>query len=322
MRTTWTKRPPSCLSYLSPNVGVEAVAVRRRAAAGRRRLRGARRRTGRAHRAETARAAGRAAAGAARDADRRPLPAHVLEVVAKRSGGNPQFLRDLLRTAIESGGIADLPDSAEAAAMAQIDCCRRRTARSSAVPRCSALTFHPRMLAWFVDDGDAPPPSPSVWERLANCSTRSRTATCDSVDRCCATLRTRDLPYGLSAQAAWCGRGATRRGTGLPGEAAGILSLHYFEAGDYRARVALRDARGALARKPPMRTSKPPSCIRARCEAGRRLDAIIASGELARSRNALGRCVVSRGRIPQGVRRLHRCAAAARERSARRSAAC
>ena len=39
-----------------------------------------------------------------------PLPPHVLEVVAKRSGGNPQFLRDLLRTAIESGGVADLPD--------------------------------------------------------------------------------------------------------------------------------------------------------------------------------------------------------------------
>ena len=34
-----------------------------------------------------------------------PLPPHVLEVVAKRSGGNPQFLRDLLRTAIESGGV-------------------------------------------------------------------------------------------------------------------------------------------------------------------------------------------------------------------------
>ena len=50
-----------------------------------------------------------------------PLPEHVLSVVATRSGGNPQFLRDLLRTAIESGGVADLPDSAEAATMAQID---------------------------------------------------------------------------------------------------------------------------------------------------------------------------------------------------------
>ncbi len=28
----------------------------------------------------------------------------------ERSGGNPQFLRDLLRAAIESGGVAELPD--------------------------------------------------------------------------------------------------------------------------------------------------------------------------------------------------------------------
>src|SRR6185369_9713102 len=81
-----------------------------------------------------------------------PLPAHVLDVVATRSGGNPQFLRDLLRTAIESGGIADLPDSAEAAAMAQIDDLSpedRSVVRHASV---FGLTFHPRMLAWFVDD--------------------------------------------------------------------------------------------------------------------------------------------------------------------------
>ena len=50
-----------------------------------------------------------------------PLPLHVLEVVAQRSGGNPQFLRDLMRAAIESGGVGGLPDSAEAATMARID---------------------------------------------------------------------------------------------------------------------------------------------------------------------------------------------------------
>jgi hypothetical protein len=56
-----------------------------------------------------------------------PLPAHVLEVVAQRSGGNPQFLRDLLRFAIQSGGIVGLPDSAEAAA----DRPHHRTTRAS-----------------------------------------------------------------------------------------------------------------------------------------------------------------------------------------------
>ena len=93
-------------------------------------------------------------------------PVHALEVVAKRSGGNPQFLRDLLRTAIESGGIADLPDSAEAAAMAQIDGLApedRAVVRRAAV---FGLTFHPRMLAWFDEDADALRRRSAVWDRL------------------------------------------------------------------------------------------------------------------------------------------------------------
>ena len=56
----------------------------------------------------------RALAEAATDAD--PLPPHVVEVAVTRSGGNPQFLLDLL-----AARGTDLPDSAQAAAMAQID---------------------------------------------------------------------------------------------------------------------------------------------------------------------------------------------------------
>ncbi len=95
-----------------------------------------------------------------------PLPRHVLEVVAQRSGGNPQFLRDLLRAAIESGGTAGLPDSAEAAAMARIDALApgdRTLVRRAAV---FGLTFHPRMLSWFADDSDGAPPVQATWARL------------------------------------------------------------------------------------------------------------------------------------------------------------
>ena len=49
-----------------------------------------------------------------------PLPPHVLRLAAERSGGNPQFLRDLLR-AVASDRDAPLPDSIETAAMARID---------------------------------------------------------------------------------------------------------------------------------------------------------------------------------------------------------
>ena len=85
-------------------------------------------------------------------AEQHPLPLHVLDVVAQRSGGNPQFLRDLLRAAIDSDGVGGLPDSAEAATMARIDSLTpndRTLLRRAAV---FGLTFHPRMLEWLDVD--------------------------------------------------------------------------------------------------------------------------------------------------------------------------
>ncbi len=98
--------------------------------------------------------------------ERHPLPMHVLDVVAQRSGGNPQFLRDLVRSAIDSGGIVGLPDSAQAAAMAQIDALvpadRALLRRASVL----GLTFHPRMLSWFGADDDEAPAGPAAWDGL------------------------------------------------------------------------------------------------------------------------------------------------------------
>src|SRR5207248_3303602 len=97
-----------------------------------------------------------------------PVPAHVLEVVATRSGGNPQFLRDLLQRVVDSGGVADLPDSAEAATLAQIDSLfpeDRAVVRHAAV---FGLTFHPRMVAWFDGEEGFLAPTPSVWARISD----------------------------------------------------------------------------------------------------------------------------------------------------------
>ena len=162
-----------------------------------------------------------------------PLPAHVLDVVAKRSGGNPQFLRDLLRTAIESGGIADLPDSAEAAAMAQIDDLSpedRSVVRRAAV---FGITFHPRMLAWFADEGEGTVPSSALWERLRELFDEEP----DGYLRFRRTLL-RDaayegLPYRLRRKLHAVVAARLEDEMDYPEEAAGILSLHYFEAGDY-----------------------------------------------------------------------------------------
>ncbi|HVF08828.1 MAG TPA: AAA family ATPase, partial [Actinomycetota bacterium] len=100
-------------------------------------------------------------AEAASDDD--PLPPHVIRTVAERSGGNPQFLLDLLQSAIEHG-VDDLPETVEAAAMAQIDTLAPRDRTLVRRAAVLGLTFHPRMLAWVVDDDLVP--DDATWRRL------------------------------------------------------------------------------------------------------------------------------------------------------------
>ncbi|HEX8009866.1 MAG TPA: adenylate/guanylate cyclase domain-containing protein [Casimicrobiaceae bacterium] len=162
-----------------------------------------------------------------------PLASHVLEVVATRSGGNPQFLRDLLQKVVDSGGIADLPDSAEAATMAQIDSLtpeERTVVRHAAV---FGLTFHPRMLAWFAGEEGFSVPSPDLWSRLADLFDEEP----DGYLRFRRTLL-RDaaysgLPYKLRRRLHFIVATKVEEEMDYPEEAAGVLSLHYFEAGEY-----------------------------------------------------------------------------------------
>jgi class 3 adenylate cyclase/tetratricopeptide (TPR) repeat protein len=89
--------------------------------------------------------------------DTAPLPPHRVEAVVQRAGGNPQFLLDLLAAA---GG--DLPDSAQAAAMAQIDALG--PGDRSLVRRAGALgsVFPPALAAAVLGpDADA-----DAWARL------------------------------------------------------------------------------------------------------------------------------------------------------------
>jgi len=181
-----------------------------------------------------------------------PLPAHVLEVVAKRSGGNPQFLRDLLRTAIASGGIADLPDSAEAAAMAQIDGLApedRAVVRRAAV---FGLTFHPRMLTWFDEDGEAAPAGPMTWERLRELFDEEPDGYMRFRRSLLRDAAYQGLPYKLRRKLHGAVAARVEQEMDHPEEVAGILSLHYFEAGDYQpawryATVAAKHAEGVYA---------------------------------------------------------------------------
>lgn len=92
-----------------------------------------------------------------------PLPPHLVHMAVERSGGSPQFLRDLLRAAV--AGSTELPDSIEAAALARID--RLRPADRDLVRRASVLgmSFHPRHLARLLDPA-AEAPTQATWDRL------------------------------------------------------------------------------------------------------------------------------------------------------------
>ena len=164
-----------------------------------------------------------------------PLPAHVLEVVAKRSGGNPQFLRDLLRTAIESGGVADLPDSAEAATMAQIDGLApddRAVVRRASV---FGLTFHPRMLAWFAEEGEGSAPDPEAWERLRDLFDAEPDGYLRFRRSLLRDAAYEGLPFKLRRKLHGVVASHLEKEAENPEEVAGPLSLHYFEAGESAA---------------------------------------------------------------------------------------
>jgi class 3 adenylate cyclase/tetratricopeptide (TPR) repeat protein len=181
-----------------------------------------------------------------------PLPRHVVEVVAQRSGGNPQFLRDLLRAAIESGGTAGLPDSAEAAAMARIDALApgdRTLIRRAAV---FGLTFHPRMLSWFVDDSDDTPPVEATWARLHEFFDEEPDGYLRFRRSLLRDAAYEGLPFKLRRKLHGTVAARIEEEMDQPEEAADILSLHYLVAGEYHpawqyASVAAKRAQGAFA---------------------------------------------------------------------------
>jgi class 3 adenylate cyclase/predicted ATPase len=181
-----------------------------------------------------------------------PLNEHVLATVATRSGGNPQFLRDLLRTAIASGGAADLPDSAEAATMAQIDALS--SADRALVRRASVfgITFHPRMLEWLAGDDEFTAPDPEVWGRLGELFAEEPDGYLRFRRSLLRDAAYEGLPFKLRRQLHSAVAAHLEAELDFPDEAADVLALHYYEAGEYRpawryASIAAKSAEGAYA---------------------------------------------------------------------------
>jgi class 3 adenylate cyclase/tetratricopeptide (TPR) repeat protein len=218
--------------------------------------------------------------------EQHPMHMHVIEVVAQRSGGNPQFLRDLLNVAINTGGVKGLPDSAEAAAMARID---GLAPEDRALVRRAAVLgqmFHPRMLSWLDDEGQAAPPEPTTWARLRDLFAEEPDGYLRFRRSLLRDAAYEGLPYKLRRRLHGAVAARIAQEADDLEEAAGILSLHYLIAGDVRsawnhARVAAKRAAGAYA------NVEAAQLYERALECGRRLEDV-ADEELAAVQEVLG----------------------------------
>ncbi len=228
-----------------------------------------------------------------------PLPLHVLKTVASRSGGNPQFLRDLLRAAIATGGTGGLPDSAEAATMARIDALApddRALLRHAAV---FGLTFHPRMLDWLDLEGQRLRLDAGAAARLQEFFDAEGDGYLRFRRSLLRDAAYEGLPYKLRRRLHGAVAARMEEELEQPEDEAGILSLHHLAAGEYRpawryATVAARRALGAYA------FVEAAGMYTRAIDAGRRLPEL-EKRELAVAHEALADCLYRAGEFDKAA---------------------
>ena len=241
----------------------------------------------------------RALADAATDAE--PLPPHVLDLAVERSAGNPQFLRDLLRAA--AAGDEELPDTIEAAAMARID--RLEPGDRMLIRRASilGLSFHPRFLAEVLD-AEVAPPTAETWARLGAFLTADGDGYLRFRRGVVRDAAYEALPYRLRRTLhAAVGRRMEEDYAEMLDEVGGLLSLHFFRAGDHTrtwtyARSAARRAEERFA------YAAAAGLHRRALEAARTLE--VPPGELAEEWEALGEAYTRTGEVSRAVSAFRR----------------
>ncbi len=158
-----------------------------------------------------------------------PLPRHVVEEVARRSGGNALFLFELINAVRATGSLESLPDSIESMIAAEID---RLTPTDRTILRYAAVlgsSFDPALLAQAVsDDVDL---GADVWTRLAGLVIREATGAVRFRNTLVRDAAYEGLPYrrrrvlhGRVGEAIEAQAGMSLE------EEIGTLALHYVEA--------------------------------------------------------------------------------------------
>ncbi len=163
--------------------------------------------------------------------ERDPLPPQIVDRIAQRSGGNPQFLLDLVDAASGPDG-AELPESVESAATVRID---RLEPRDRTIVRRAAVlgvSFHHRLVTELLEDATAL--DDAVWKRLDEIFVsdgegfvRFRSAVVRDAAYGGLPFRTRRQLHAKAAE-----KLEEEVGSEVE-EYAGVLSLHYSRAGEY-----------------------------------------------------------------------------------------
>jgi class 3 adenylate cyclase/tetratricopeptide (TPR) repeat protein len=214
--------------------------------------------------------------------DEEPLPPHDVVALARRAGGNPLFLAELLAVARADGGVAELPDSVEAVLMAEIDRLDpvdRRMLRAAAVV---GTFFTPELVAASLDAQV----DPAVWSRLSHYITETDTGEFRFRHALARDVAYEGLPYRRRSELhARIGTALETR-TAHPEDEAELLSLHFFHAYDYEG--AWRYAWIAGDRAQSLYANMDAVALYERAlAAGRHIDAV-STDELATVSEALG----------------------------------
>jgi class 3 adenylate cyclase/tetratricopeptide (TPR) repeat protein len=159
-----------------------------------------------------------------------PLHQHEVAALAKRSGGNPLFLQELLRGVRDVGGVQGLPDTIEAMAVAQIDRLAPRDRRLLRQASVLGVSFTDDLLAALLEDA----PDGSAWSRLAEVVVpdgRGRHRFRHALIRDAAY---EGLPFSRRRELhSRVGEELVRRGVNTGDEDTELLSLHFFYAGRF-----------------------------------------------------------------------------------------
>ena len=176
-----------------------------------------------------------------------PIPQHILQQAVERSGGSPQFLRDLLRSA--AAGATELPDSIESAAAARID---RLAPRDRTLVRQAAvlgLSFEPEQLAEITTNDAAL--DPDTWARLERFFSIDQEGRVHFRRPTVREAAYGGLPFGTRRKLHHRAGELIERELGESADdAAGVLSLHFLHAREWERAwlYALTAAEGARER--------------------------------------------------------------------------